>query len=1175
MKKRLFTLALVVGVLLSLSAYAWAGNKYITTVETEYKVVHVSSDRVSEDFIIRVKADTSDTSNATQGSTSVDKIVWQVSCDAKTPAVNLVISKDTKSGVSIDQGWSGANTYEVFLHGKLSGDGVVRVTATLISADQSTPASIKFAEVTFTSAAGSDDVLAYGNGGTLFAGKPSEDPFGKSLDDGASGTTAITSRDYGDAYNDDLWNGLDPKFNAAGVATTENKGKLKISGINPKKPSFTAGEVGEAVITITGSNPKEIDVYIAAKDTVKLFGVAKDSAKDISLTKKNIQDSLAKGYSIPFRVVSHEISSEDSKNASSTITLAFNGAKVSFKGYPITVSATNAIMNGKYAKKTFKIDVSPSNTKAPIYWDAAAEGLTDAVSSDGETPLYTEEVSTYDYDKYKKAINAVYATDGYRVSEIDNSVVSKEVVSSDADNKIVLVSSDNSTTAVNANSKDIITDYEFVSNDESTQYYLSATLSTASASAGWKLKMVSVDATLYTYTKDYTYDGYAALDAKDAKKAEIPVSTSEERDNGVVPETIYHVGMVSGEYGPYTITAKPTAADAATKLSKNLKGTPIFTIYPPVLNGLGEISEDGYVVVAEGEKVSLVEMGKETKSALTFTATTANKKKAALKSTIRGMIAPYFEEKTATEKTVDGLKILYLNGVKRVEAGKVPSVKLKAKGSKTISYYTDYGDELKEVGLSLDTKGKLFALNKGTTYPTIGSDGKFASLDIWVEARNGAGYEEVLVEIPITGAKPKFVGKTAELTAGTVGIAGIDMKAGKNAPTASDDIVFTVDATNKAILDKLGVSIVTLETAQVLSECVVPVYSGDKTVSADALTFASGDVISKDGVLGSRDHNYVVYGTPTVHVQVSSADASKDYGVSTDVSVDIAGATTVTVYWGKLSADNSSFIYDMKTVSKELISDGKVVTKKDNVTVSADESFRNKLILQSTTATKAPSDGKPVTVTFIASNLGSAAANGKVKITINAATATKTKNAQGTAEKTATATRTGKSSAGTSKFATVLPDGVKVLAEETPVVDIDDSEEEETEATITLGEPRTVADLTAEQVAAIKDEGYIIVAVLPEMTVTESGQYDLDVELDENAAEGAELKWFAFPKAAPSEDDEIVDFYDEAGTPVEGVPASHKIIASPWLNAEVTYAPVIAVKADVAEVAEPEAEEAE
>ena len=94
------------------------------------------------------------------------------------------------------------------------------------------------------------------------------------------------------------------------------------------------------------------------------------------------------------------------------------------------------------------------------------------------------------------------------------------------------------------------------------------------------------------------------------------------------------------------------------------------------------------------------------------------------------------------------------------------------------------------------------------------------------------------------------------------------------------------------------------------------------------------------------------------------------------------------------------------------------------------------------------------------------------------------------------------------------------------------------------------------------EKGYTVVAVLPEITADAAGQYDFNVELDEEAPEGAKLIWVAFPKNAPAaEDDEIVDFYDEAGTPVEGVPASHKIIAEPWLREAVTYEPVIAIEA--------------
>ena len=144
-----------------------------------------------------------------------------------------------------------------------------------------------------------------------------------------------------------------------------------------------------------------------------------------------------------------------------------------------------------------------------------------------------------------------------------------------------------------------------------------------------------------------------------------------------------------------------------------------------------------------------------------------------------------------------------------------------------------------------------------------------------------------------------------------------------------------------------------------------------------------------------------------------------------------------------------------------------------------------------------------------------------------------------------------------------------------------DGEDEEElargEGDVILGEARTEAALTAAERAAIAAEGYMIAAVLPEVTVTEDGLYDLDVaELVAEAPEGAELVWFAFPRnAAASEDDEIAEFYDEAGAEIEVVPAERKVVPAAWFNAEVTYAPVIAVKVPATEETKDTAEDVE
>ncbi|MBQ7561806.1 MAG: putative Ig domain-containing protein, partial [Synergistaceae bacterium] len=92
---------------------------------------------------------------------------------------------------------------------------------------------------------------------------------------------------------------------------------------------------------------------------------------------------------------------------------------------------------------------------------------------------------------------------------------------------------------------------------------------------------------------------------------------------------------------------------------------------------------------------------------------------------------------------------------------------------------------------------------------------------------------------------------------------------------------------------------------------------------------------------------------------------------------------------------------------------------------------------------------------------------------------------------------------------------------------------------------------------------YIIAAVLPEIHVTESGLYDLDldIELDEKINTGAKLIWLACPQNhEPSEDDLIAEFFDETGQEIITVPESHVIKISAWLTKEVIYCPVIVVE---------------
>ena len=88
---------------------------------------------------------------------------------------------------------------------------------------------------------------------------------------------------------------------------------------------------------------------------------------------------------------------------------------------------------------------------------------------------------------------------------------------------------------------------------------------------------------------------------------------------------------------------------------------------------------------------------------------------------------------------------------------------------------------------------------------------------------------------------------------------------------------------------------------------------------------------------------------------------------------------------------------------------------------------------------------------------------------------------------------------------------------------------------------------------------YTVVAVLPEVSVDVSGMYDFDVILSNNASEGAELLYLS-NSDEPSEDDEIVEFFDDTGAETSVVPESRNITVSVWLNEGVTYSPQIAVK---------------
>lgn len=106
---------------------------------------------------------------------------------------------------------------------------------------------------------------------------------------------------------------------------------------------------------------------------------------------------------------------------------------------------------------------------------------------------------------------------------------------------------------------------------------------------------------------------------------------------------------------------------------------------------------------------------------------------------------------------------------------------------------------------------------------------------------------------------------------------------------------------------------------------------------------------------------------------------------------------------------------------------------------------------------------------------------------------------------------------------------------------------------------RNASELNAEILARVSNNEYMIAAVLPVISVDESGTYDFNVSLSDDVDAGAKLFWFAFAEPEISEDDETAEFFDETGAEISTVPENHMITVSVWLNKGKTYAPVIAV----------------
>ncbi len=1012
MKKRIFMLALVVGVLLSVCASAWATTYLtITNLRAEYETIYKAEQRQGAKFSIRVRAEINPTPQTQVF--DANRIVWTVSQDAGNQIISPEISPTSKDIPS------SGDVAEVRLTGIISGEGTVRVTGTLYkdnveasgtaAANQSVYKT-KFTEVQFVNTTGTETPVQN------FPSISGDTPI--AIEDVLDGTASQKADP-----DSEFWDGIDPKYPSATLeaqaALTADKGaKPKLGKIEKTALTFAAGTAGTLTIPITGGCPV-VDVYIAAKDAIKLGWLPRGSTTDIQLTKANI-----KSYDIPFRINAESITTDTTKTASSTLTLAFNGANVAYKGFPITIAMTNSLTGtSKPVKKAVKINVTPIDKLPTWYRDE-----------------YTELTGTKDVDLSSGDIIGV--VDG-------SSIVSKDYT-------YVSISGD----------MRISGDYRVASGDS-------------------------------TVTYSYTYYGYkpVAYDKsarpKQVWEIAVPLTGSGDVDESDSPLEFY----VSGDniVAPYIITVKGEKNGVSVDITQ------------PEYDNLGNVTEPGSVLV--GGK--LTQLLKETKTGLTLTATNpSTKKKGAVKVTVIGKVPAYFDkfEKSGDEKWVTLTP-------KYVEAGKVPSMKAKAKGSKTISYegysVDDEDRYPKDFGLSFDMKKATFVAvdnDKTKVIPTVDDDGNFAPLKVAIRAYNGIGEgEEIYGYLGVTGAKPSLNTKTVDFTAS-------DYENGKfqtfalNAGRVKPALATTTGANVKAypgdgaasVLSGLGLEMVTWESMD-------KEVSIDKTVTSGDTLFASGSTESGDYKLVSSD------GTTTLNKTVyTKKDASGNLVLSCDEGVEV------------------TLLYGSKTVT-------------------GNESYKNKGIIRVADVTKMKAASKQK-INVILDNIGK---EGKGAVTINIAAKATTSSSNGVS---INSTVNVNAKAGKTN-------GTASLTYNGALPDADADTESAEEATVTIGEPRTAADLSAAQQAFLAAKGLKVIAVLPEISANVDGQQEFAVELDEDAPEGAKMVYVPFPQdVEETEDDKIADFYGADGEAIEEVPAEKDITVAPWLRAGVEYQPVIAVK---------------
>ncbi|MBQ7562135.1 MAG: hypothetical protein IJS99_09980 [Synergistaceae bacterium] len=525
------------------------------------------------------------------------------------------------------------------------------------------------------------------------------------------------------------------------------------------------------------------------------------------------------------------------------------------------------------------------------------------------------------------------------------------------------------------------------------------------------------------------------------------------------------------------------------------------------------------------------------------------------KNTATGKSEKVNVQLTAQQKPNIGNKTTLAAG-KTIQTGK----KLSLKGTldpadKTATWAISSGDiplgielnadEIKSIfGITMDpVKGTLTGTpEKVTSKDTGGAD----FMNIWINVSNDAGEDNALVKVKITGSKPKLDSSTKQftltrdldVTAAASKVMSEDLRTIKAQGIASLDMKMTLDTAENTKLKALGSSM---------------------AISTNGVITGTPDKGTKGQTIKvSADHfGATAYLSVKIIVLDPIALLSPDSGLT--VPVTITGELN-----DKYKVNEAVTVENIKLVLDKEATDvptWKIVTKPDSrVTLKITEKAKDSVTLSATLKKNAmpmKSDGKYLS---------------KIHTSFKVSATNKSNKHVSMSDPISI------DIVFTGADDLVDPDDEDPDTEEDKIDEetaelhetdkkTDELVEEELtkelgEGDLSIGAERTDSALTDEQKAAIKAEGYMIAAILPEISATVDGQYGLEVDLLADVPAGSELKWLAYPQspAAPSEDDEIADFFDIDGADTTTVPADHIVLVYPWLREGVKYAPVIVAK---------------